>query len=58
MGIKQLREPARFLGLWGGETFVMKPLLKKIIRFLQKEWFLFVMLAAIALIVLLFQMLK
>ena len=33
----------------------MKPLFKGLIRFLRKEWFLWVMLAAIGLIVILFQ---
>ncbi len=35
----------------------MKPLFKKIKDFLEKEWFLLVMIGAIALIVLLFQVL-
>ena len=35
----------------------MKPLFRKVITFLQKEWFLVVMLAAICLIVLLFELL-
>jgi len=35
----------------------MKALFQKIKRFLQKEWFLFVMLGAIGLIVLLFELL-
>lgn len=35
----------------------MNPLYRKFKRFLMKEWFLFVMLAAIALIVLLFELL-
>jgi len=34
----------------------MEPLYKKIVRFLKKEWFLLVMLVAIALIVLLFEL--
>jgi len=35
----------------------MKPMYKKIIEFLKKEWFLLVMLVAIGLIILLFELL-
>jgi hypothetical protein len=35
----------------------MKPVYRKLIRFLEKEWFLFVMAAAIALIFLIYEML-
>ena len=38
-----------------GEPSYMKPVLKDILRFLLKEWFLWVMLMAIALVVLLFE---
>jgi|GEM_PF-5499742 hypothetical protein len=36
-------------------TTIMKPLFQKLKQFFAKEWFLFVMLAAIAILVLLFE---